>query len=497
LLGFLIYVIKSSETLCDAMSDIGSHNLNSKYSWREFAHQDLPKRSARERAADFLEIYGLYDEATAREQASRCIQCPNPSCVTGCPLCNPIPQWMQLTAEGRFLEAAAVLGSVTNLAEICTRLCPTDHLCEGACILDTVSKPVSIQAIEQFLIEYAFAHGRVDTSTAPPNGKKVAVVGSGPGGLACADDLARKGYAVTVLDSALMPGGLLVNGVPAFRMDNSIIQRRIDVLLKLGVLFRLGVKLWEDVTLDQLRSEFDAVFLGFDSRKARSLKVPGADLEGVVQAVPFLLQKKTPFPLDLPRIEVAGKRVAVIGGGDTAIDCLRAAIRYGAQEAVGVYRRGPADMPCSEREYANATEEGVRFVFCAAPAAVLGNEGKVTGLRLVRTQLGVAEPGQPHPFSIQHGTQFEFATDWVIPALGFDAHPCPATEDFKALVLSDSATIAVDENQMTSLPGVFAGGDLVRGPTPLLLAVRDARQAAAKIHSYLTDNKRAASGVHG
>src|SRR5215472_6569381 len=185
------------------MSDTAAQSTNPKYAWREFAHQDLPKRSARERAADFLEIYGLYDEATAREQASRCIQCPNPSCVTGCPLCNPIPQWMQLTAEGRFLEAAAVLGSVTNMAEICTRLCPTDHLCEGACILESVSEPVAIQAIEQFLIEYAFAHGQVDTSTPPPNGLKVAAVGSGPAGLACADELVKKGYAVTVFDSAL------------------------------------------------------------------------------------------------------------------------------------------------------------------------------------------------------------------------------------------------------------------------------------------------------
>src|SRR5215471_13180079 len=183
------------------MSDTSVQNLNSKYAWRELPPKGLPKRSATERVADFLEIYGLYDEATAREQASRCIQCPNPSCVAGCPLCNPIPQWMLLTAEGRFLEAAAVLGSVSNMAEVCARVCPSDHLCEGQCLLESVSEPVAIQAIEQFLMEYAFAHGQVDTSTAPPNGKKVAVVGSGPGGLACADELAKKGYAVSILDS--------------------------------------------------------------------------------------------------------------------------------------------------------------------------------------------------------------------------------------------------------------------------------------------------------
>src|SRR6516225_2902300 len=177
-----------------AMSNTDLKNLNSKYAWRELAQQGLPKRSAAERAADFLEIYGLYDEATAREQASRCIQCPNPTCVTGCPLCNPIPEWMLLTAEGRFLEAAALLGSVSNMAEICARVCPADKLCENTCLLESVSEPVAIQALEQFLSEYAFAHGAIDASTAPPNGLKVAVVGSGAGGLACAEVLAKKGY---------------------------------------------------------------------------------------------------------------------------------------------------------------------------------------------------------------------------------------------------------------------------------------------------------------
>jgi glutamate synthase (NADPH/NADH) small chain len=468
------------------MSDPGPHNLNSKYTWREFANLGLPKRSARERAADFLEIYGLYDEATAREQASRCIQCPNPSCVTGCPLCNPIPQWMQLTAEGRFLEAAAVLGSVTNMGEICTRLCPTDHLCEGACILESVSQPVSIQALEQFLLEYAFAHGRVESAIAPPNGLKVAVVGSGPGGLACADELAKRGYTVTVVDSALMPGGLLVDGVPAFKLDSSIIQRRIDLLLKRGVMFRLGVKLWEEVTLEQLRTDFDAVFLGFDSRKARTLDVPGADLTGVVQALPFLLQKRTCIPLELPLMNVADQRVLVIGGGDTALDCLRAAIRYGAREAIGIYRRGLADMPCSQRDYENAVEEGARFVFCAAPFAVDGNgSGRATGLRLVRTELGVAEPGQQHPFRAQPGTEYEMAADWLITALGFEARAFPATSDATALATNERGGLVVDANQMTSLPGVFAAGDLVQGPCSILHAVRDARQAALNIHAYL------------
>jgi glutamate synthase (NADPH) small chain len=469
------------------MSDAVSQQPNPKYAWRELAHKGLPKRSASERVADFLEIYGLYDETTAREQASRCVQCPNPSCVTGCPLCNPIPQWMQLTAEGRFLEAATVLGSVTSMAEICARVCPTDRMCEGSCILNGVSEPVPIGALEQFLAEYAFAHGLVDASTTPPNGMRVAVVGSGPGGLACAEELAKHGYAVTVFDSALVPGGLLVNGTPAFKLERSVVQRRVELLQKRGVTFRLGVKLEENLSFADLRKDFEAVFLGFDSRKARPLNIPGADQQGVIQALPFILQKTTPLPLELPPIEVAGKRVLVVGAGDTAMDCLRAALRYGAREAVCVYRRDEADMPCGLHEYENAREEGARFHFQVAPVAVLGNERRqVTALRLVRTELGLMETIGPRPFLVQAGSEFELPADLVVLALGFDPLPCPQSGDFSELAVNDWGGIVVDGNQMTSIPGVFAGGDIVRGPSLVLHAVRDARRAAAQIHTYLS-----------
>jgi glutamate synthase (NADPH/NADH) small chain len=465
------------------MSDTVSQPSGSKYAWRELAHKGLPKRSASERVADFLEIYGLYDEATAREQASRCIQCPNPSCVTGCPLCNPIPEWMLLTAEGRFLEASAVLGSATNMAEICARVCPTDRLCEGSCILNGVSEPVSIGAIEQFLAEYAFAHGHADASTAPPNGQRVAVVGSGPGGLACADELARRGYAVTIFDSALVPGGLFVNGTPAFKLERSIVQRRIEILKKRGVFFRLGMKLEENLSFGQLRADFDAVFLGFDSRKAKLLEIPGADLHGVIQALPFILQKIT-----------SGKRVVVVGAGDTAMDCLRTAIRYGAREAVCVYRRDEADMPCSLNEYKNAREEGARFVFQTAPVAVLGDEQRqVTGLRVVHTELGLMESIGPRPFLIRSGTEYDMAADLIVLALGFDPQPCPHSGDFADLAVNNWGGIVVDNNQMTSIPGVYAGGDIVRGPSMVLHAVRDARRAAAQIHSYLSARRTPAN----
>lgn len=471
------------------MSETNSQLMNSKYAWREIARQGLPKRSAAQRAADFLEIYGLYDEATAQQQASRCILCPNPSCVNGCPLCNPIPEWMQLTAEGRFLEAAAVLGSVTNMAEICARLCPSDHLCEGACLLDSVSEPVSIRALEQFLVEYAFAHGPSDTATAPPNGRKVAVIGSGPGPLACAEELSRKGYSVTILDSGLVPGGLLVNGVPAFKVNQSIVQRRVDLLQKRGVVFRLGARPWEELSLKQLRAEFDAVFLCPDWRKARPLQIPGAELKGVVQAVPFLLQKKTPIPLELPHFDVSGKQVIVLGGGDTAMDCLRAAIRYGAREAVCVYRREELEMPCGRQEFRCAVEEGARFIFRAAPVAVLSEaNGLVTHLRVIRTQAGPIEATGRQSFQLRSGSEFLIEADWVIVALGFDALNSGNNGQPAELESNGQGGIAVDANQMTNLPGVFAGGDLVRGPSQLLDAVRDARLAAKQIDAYLSSS---------
>jgi len=464
----------------------GMDVLNSKYAWRELMRRDLPKRPATERVADFLEIYGLYDEQTAREQASRCLQCPNPGCVGGCPLCNPIPQWMLLTAEGRFLEAAAVLGSATNLAEICARVCPQDRMCEGACILDGTSEPVSIRALEQFLSEYALAHGQADTSTAPPNGLRVAVAGSGPGGLACAEELAKAGYAVTLFDSALLPGGLLVNGLPAFKVERSIVQRRIELLQKRGVVFRLGVKWGADLALSQLRAGFDAVYLGFDSRQARSLEVPGAGLPGVVQAIAFLLQKTTAVPLAIAPLDVLGKRVVVVGGGDTAMDCLRAALRYGARQALCVYRRAQEDMPCSRHEFDNAVEEGARFVFRAEPIAVLDRGGGgVAGLRLVRTEPGAADASGRRSVSVVPGSEFDLEADWIVQALGFAPLPCPHTEDFSQLAINEWGGLVVDAGQMTNLPGVFAGGDLVRGPSLVLHAVRDARRAAAQIAAYL------------
>jgi len=468
------------------MSDLTLPNVEAKYAWRTIPRQEPPKRSGAERMADFLEIYGLFDEATAREQASRCIQCPEPVCVTGCPLGSHIPEWLTRTAEGQFLEAAAILHSTSNLPEVCVTSCPADRLCEGLCILDGRAEPVSIWAIERFLNDYAFAHGAVDAGIVPPNGFRVAVVGSNPGGLACADELARRGYAVTIFDTELLPGGLQIHGLPAFKLEKSVAQRRIDLLRWRGVKFCMGVTFDRDLTLATLQADFDAVFLALGARKARPLAVPGADRAGVVQALPFIIQKNAATPLDMPAIDVTGARVVVLGGGDTAMDCVRTAIRAGAREATCVYRRDAENMPCSRRDYADAIEEGARFLWQAAPVAVLGGEGgAVSGLRLIRTTPGPKAEDGRRAFLAAPGTEFEIAADRVFLALGFEREPLPRAGVFHQLATDDAGSVLVDAHQMTNLPGVFAAGDLVRGPGTALESVRDARKAASGIHEFL------------
>ena len=472
------------------MSEPRPHKPDPEHAWSTLARAGLPKRPAAERVADFLEIYGLYDEVAAREQASRCVQCPEPTCVAGCPLGVHIPEWLALTAEGNFLEAATVLQSTSSLPELCARVCPADHLCEGLCVINGRTQPVSVWAVEQFLNEYAFAHGIAAATATEPNGLRVAVIGAGPGGLACADELAKRGYRVTVFDSRLQPGGLLVYGTPAFRLERTIVQRRIEILRQLDVEFRLGVTVGRDISLHDLRARYDSIYLGFPAKKTRTLDVPGVELKGVSQALPFIVQHNLEATPETPLIDVTGRRVVVLGAGDTAIDCLRTAVRDGAREVTGVYRRDEESMPCSIREFENAVEEGVRYVFQAAPAAVLGNDrGDVRGLRLMRTTLGEPDADRRRPFALQPGTEFELEADWVFLALGCDPEPLPAASPFHGLAVNEMGGVIVDASHMTSIPGIFAGGDLVRGPTTALHAVRDARRAAVGIHGFCAGRK--------
>jgi glutamate synthase (NADPH/NADH) small chain len=432
----------------NVMSGYSPDPLTSKHAWRDIDRTGLPKRAAADRVADFLEIYGPYDEATAREQAARCVQCPEPLCVEGCPLGNRIPEWLALTAEGQFMEAATLLQSTNNLPGICARMCPTDRLCEGHCILDGQAEPVTIGAIG--------------------------------------------GYEVTVYVSRSLPGGLLVNGISAFKVDKSVVQRRIEVLEKRGVAFQLGVTIGEDVTLGKLREEHDAVFVSVGAPIARPLHLPGEDLQGVSQAMPFIIQHSLSCAAPTPPGEVAGKQVVVIGGGDTAMDCLRTAIRCQASDVLCVYRRDEASMPCSHAEHDDALEEHARFLCQAVPVAILGDEhGRVTGLRLLRTELGApGADGRPE-FKPLPGTEFEIPADWVIPALGFDPLTFPSSSDFADLATGDNGGLLVDDQHMTNVEGVFAGGSVVSGSSMVVNTVRDARRAAVDIDSFLRPGRSA------
>jgi glutamate synthase (NADPH) small chain len=459
-----------------------------KYAWNLIRRSAPSKRSALERVADFQEIYANYDEATARAQAARCIQCPEPLCRQGCPLANRIPEWMALTAQGRFIEAAEVSRSTSNLPEICSRVCPQERLCEGACIINAKSDPLSIGAIERFINEYAFYHGAVEAVSAPSNGHRAAVIGSGPGGIACADELAKLGYAVTVFETQQIPGGLLVNGIPSFKLEKHIVDRRIELLKKNGVEFKLGVRVGRDVSLRDLRTQYDAVFLGFGAQEPKLADVPGSELGGIVAALPFLIQKNVPNAgYDEPLIDVRGKRVAVLGGGDTAMDCLRTSLRAGASAAVCLYRRDLANMPGSRKEYYNAVEEGAQFEFLTNPTAILDNgQGRVAGVRCVRMELGAADASgrrKPRPVA---GSEFTVDADFVLVAYGFDPVPFPPGSDFEAVKTNDWGGVIVDENEMTSVPGVFAGGDSVRGPSLVVHAVRDGRKAAIGIDRWIS-----------
>ena len=465
-----------------------------KHNWRYIARATPPKRPVAERICDFDEIYGLYDEATARAQASRCINCPDPPCAKTCPLGNRIPEWLGLTADGRFLEAAAMSRSTSNMPEICSRVCPQDRLCEGACVLNARSDPVSIGAVEKFINEYAFAHEPLDAGVGPSNGRKVAVVGSGPGGMACADELAKLGYAVTIFESQHRAGGLLVNGIPSFKLEKPIVERRLDLLRKRGVTFRCGVEVGRDVSLSMLRAQFDAIYLAIGAQKPKLRDIPGADLRGVFDALPFLIEKNLGETLAEPAIDLEGKRVAVLGGGDTAMDCLRTAIRCGAREAICVYRRDLENMPGSRREYVNATEEGARFMFLTNPIALSGNgDGRVFEAHCVRMELGEPDAkGRRKPRPIT-GSEFTLPVDVVLVAYGFDPVPIFAAGNSDKIEVNNWGGVVVDANQMTSVPGVFAGGDLVRGPDLVVRAVRDSRKAAAGIHKYLLSQQLAHS----
>lgn len=459
------------------------------HAWAEIPRAELPKRSVAERVADFLEIYSTLDEQAARDEAMRCVQCPHPSCVEACPLGNCIPDWLALTAEGHFLEAAQLLKSSTCMGELFSRVCGDP--CESQCVIDGPGAPVAINAVERFLQRYGDEHGLAEPTTPASTGKRVAVMDAGPCGLACAHDLARRGHAVTVFDEHVVPGGLLVQGTPAFKVERTIVQQRMQQLEKLGVQFRLGTQCGKDIDLSTLRRDFDAVFFGACAEEARPLTIPGAEFRGVYQGVAFLVQKHGRLDLDFSPIDVADRSVVVLGAGDTAMDCLRTAIRCGAREAIGIYRRDEDSVPASRTQLDAAREEGARVQFLAEPLEVLGNEaGQVSGVRCARTRLTAGSEGDRGPVERVAGEEWIVPADVILVAYGYEAAPFGGKGDLSEIAVDEEGRVRVDHQLMTSVSGVFAGGTLVRGRTRAVETVRDARRAAESIDRFLTATTR-------
>lgn len=476
-----------------------------KHAWITLDRVEPPTRPTTDRRADFRAASLPYDEATAMEQASRCILCPQPICVSTCPLHAPLDELLRLTANGQFAEAARLLIASHSIPELAAHTCLGGRRCERACLLAAKNEAVPIRAITRFLLDYGWKHGLAEPSLARPKGQSVAVLGSGLGGLVAADMLSRRGYAVTVFDTRRHPGGRMMNGLPGFRMDRELVERRLTLLRQRGIEFRMSVAFGRDVTLSALRKEFDAVFIGFGRAQGVPLEVPGAQLRGVHQALHFICQNTGACstsaadhaltghnPAASDHIEVAGRRVVVLGGGDTAMDVVRMAIRCGAANTLCLYRRDEASLPADTEEYARAREEGARFQFLAQPVAVVGNAaGEVTGVRCVRMELG--EPDEDGRITVQPlaGTEFEVPADIVFVAYGFIAPRLPRTADFAELATTANGDVQVDAERMTNLPGVFAGGSIVHSTAPLSEVVLDAREAAAAMDRYLTARRPA------
>lgn len=450
------------------------------------------KRAAEKRRTDFDEIYREFNADGAAEQAGRCSQCGVPFCQIHCPLHNNIPDWLMLTAEGRLEEAYEVSSATNNFPEICGRICPQDRLCEGNCVIEKGFESVTIGSVEKYITETAFENGWVKpTVPVRERAESVGIIGGGPGGLAAADQLRRKGYQVHVYDRYDRMGGLMMYGIPNFKLEKDVVERRNALLAEGGVTYHANVNIGQDVTLTALREKHDAVLIATGVYKARDIQCPGVGLDGLYPALDYLtasnrkgLGDAVPT-FDDGTLNAKGKRVVVIGGGDTAMDCVRTAVRQGATSVTCVYRRDRVNMPGSQREVANPEEEGVDFQWLAAPEAFIGDD-RVTGVRCLRIHLGVPDAtGRQTPQTIE-GSQFTIDCDMAIKALGFDPEDLPTLFGEPELEVSRWGTVRIDfRSMMTKLDGVFAAGDIVRGASLVVWAVRDGRDAAARIHDYL------------
>jgi glutamate synthase (NADPH/NADH) small chain len=451
-----------------------------------------PKRDASQRVDDFDEIYDEFELKTAEDQASRCSQCGVPFCQINCPLHNNIPDWLMLTAEGRMEEAYRLSSQTNNMPEICGRICPQDRLCEGSCVIEKGFESVTIGAVEKHITETAFENGWVKPAApAIERPESIGVIGAGPAGLAAAEMLRQKGYQVTIYDRYDRAGGLLIYGIPGFKLEKHVVERRQKLLEDGGVTFKLNTDIGTDITFEEMRAAHNAVLIATGVYKARDIAAPGSGLDGIVPALDYLTASNRKSlgdevaDFDSGILNAEGKDVVVIGGGDTAMDCVRTAIRQNAKSVSCLYRRDRANMPGSQREVANAEEEGVDFKWLSAPQAFIGDVS-VRAVQAQRIHLGqVDATGRQIPQVIDDSSH-ELPADMVIKALGFDPEDIPVMFDETALTVSKWGTLSIDwRTMMTSLPGVFAAGDIVRGASLVVWGVRDGRDAAEQIDQWI------------
>ncbi|WP_417449038.1 NAD(P)-dependent oxidoreductase [Kordiimonas sp.] len=455
--------------------------------------QKMPdKRAAKERAEDFSEVYARYNVDGAREQSSRCSQCGVPFCQIHCPLGNNIPDWLRLTAEGRLQEAYEISSATNNMPEICGRICPQDRLCEGNCVIEKDFDSVTIGSVEKFITDNAWDQGWIKPITPRKElDESVGIIGAGPAGLAAAEELRKAGFQVHVYDRHDRAGGLLIYGIPGFKLEKDVVGRRTGRLEQSGITFHLDFEVGGEAGLAELREKHDAVLIATGVYRARGLKVPGVGLGNIREALDYLIASNrqglgdTVPEFENGALDANGKNVVVIGGGDTAMDCVRTAVRQGAKSVKCLYRRDRANMPGSVREVQNAEEEGVEFVWLSGPEAFLGVKD-VEAVRAYEMRLGAPDAtGRQAPEPVPESS-FTLDCDLAVMALGFEPEDLPALFGAPELRVTRWGTVTVNHStMMTNLDGVFAAGDIVRGASLVVWAIRDGRDAAAQIKQFL------------
>ncbi len=468
--------------------------LHNDFQFLEVERQDPQKKPLEVRRSAFVEIYHPFEKETLVQQTHRCLECGNPYCEWKCPVHNYIPNWLKLVTEGNLFEAAELCHQTNSLPEVCGRVCPQDRLCEGACTLNDGFGAVTIGNAEKYIVDTAFALGwRPDMSKVVATGKKVAIVGAGPAGLACADVLVRNGVTPVVFDRHAEIGGLLTFGIPEFKMEKKVMVQRREIFASMGMEFRLNTEVGRDITIQQLLDEYDAVFLGMGTYNAMRGGFPGEGLPGVYPALDYLIanvQKHMEVPESsaMPYINLQGKRVVVLGGGDTAMDCNRSAIRQGATHVTCAYRRDEENMPGSRREVRNAREEGVEFLFNRQPVALLGDAQGVKAVRVVETRMGEPDPRGRRSAEVIAGSEQDLPADAVLIAFGFRPSPADWLGAVSVRTEADGRVVAPEQAKFpfqTSHERIFAGGDMVRGSDLVVTAIWEGRMAAQGIMDFL------------